>query len=99
IESVSHVINRNRGSRQLLFAFRGPRQRIQSRIQGTRGTTAMVQIDGAQTDDRAEPSFPCEAWELHGHIGIVGKFQSLRAWSLLVLIDHELTDKSDRVIA
>ena len=93
------MIHLNRGRGQLAAIFDSPGERIEARIDGTGCAAAMIEVDCAQTNHRAEGVLPGERGKLQRHFGIRLELHSVGAGSFLILVDHQRADEADAVIA
>jgi len=53
------------------------------RVDGTGGAAAMVKIDRAESDHRAEGTIPLEGRKLQGQFGVGLELQAVGGWSFL----------------
>ncbi len=87
------------GRGQLAAVLDSPRERVEARINRAGGSPAMVEVDGAEANHRAEGTFPDKSGQLQRQIGVRPKLQPFRTGSLLVLVNHERAGEAHAVVA
>ncbi len=83
---------------QLASILDSPGQSVEAGVDGAGGTAAVVEVDGAQADHRAEGALIREGGNLERDLGIRLELESVGARSFLKLIDHQLADEADAVV-
>src|SRR5206468_549526 len=89
VKSVSQVVDLDDGSSQLAATFDAPDNRVHPGVNRPGRTSAMVQVNRAQSNHRAEALLPCKFGYLHRQVRILLKFQPAGTGRLLILVDHQ----------
>src|SRR6516165_4976795 len=76
-----------------------PDQGIEAHVERSGRATAIVNIIGAEPDNRTESLLPGKMRQGERNFGIGGKLGASRPWGGLILIDKQGTDKTHRVVA
>ena len=99
IEAGREMVDLQEGSGEAAAIGDAPDERVEVDIERTGGTTAIVEVVGAETNDGAEGLFPGEMREIDRDIGIRGEHGASGTGRGLILIDLEGTREARAVIA
>src|SRR5208283_2710619 len=98
IEAGREMIDLEERRGHLAAVGDAPDERVEINVQRAGGTTAVIKVASAETNDGAECLFPGKGGEINGNIGIGSECGAIGTGSILILIDLESTREAGAIV-